>query len=158
MRRSAWLAGVLAAPLLLTGCVERRFVIESTPPGAAVAVNDKPLPGLTPADGFYVFHGAYDFTLVRDGYATLKVHQPIPPKWYEVPPLDFVSENLVPWTIRDVRRFCYTLQPLQMPNSQEVVQRAQELQARGQAIGAPAPPRPETAPPPPTMPPAAGGP
>jgi hypothetical protein len=118
------------------------------------------LSSLTPADGFPLFNGAYDITLVRDGYQTLKVHQDIPAKWYEIPPLDFVSENLVPWTIRDVRRFSYVLQPLSMPNSQEVVQRAQELQTRGQAIGSPAPPRADQAAPPaptaPVMPPATG--
>src|SRR5207248_3329469 len=55
--------------------------------------------------------------------------------WYEYFPLDFVSENLVPWTIRDIRRFNYALQPLQKPNPEDVANRAEELRLRGQAVG-----------------------
>ena len=133
-RRSAGWLGVVAAAGLLGGCVERKYVITTEPPGAVVYENGRPL-APSPADGTFLYPGDYDFTVVLDGYQTLKVRQPIPPKWYERFPIDFFSENLWPWTIVDERRFHYVLQPQQTPNVQEVGRQAQELRARGQAIG-----------------------
>ena len=134
MKRNAWLLGALAGAALLTGCVERRFVVTSDPPGALVLRNGQPL-GAAPADDHFVYYGNYHFTLIRDGYETLEVDQYLMPPWYEWPPLDFFSENLVPWTIYDVRRFHYQMQPQQVPNSVDVLNRAQELRNRGQQVG-----------------------
>src|SRR5581483_10051303 len=52
-----------------SGCVERRYVIESDPPGALVLVNGQPL-GTTPVDGYFTYYGSYTFTLIKDGYQT----------------------------------------------------------------------------------------
>jgi hypothetical protein len=134
MMRNAWLLGAVTAAALLAGCVERRYVITSDPPGALVLrYNGEPI-GATPADDHFVYYGNYHFTLIRDGYETLEVDERIAPPWYEWPPLDFVSENLVPWWIYDVRHFHYTLQPVQLPRSDEVLHRAQELRLRGREL------------------------
>ena len=134
MNQYAGLLSAVTAAALLTGCVERRYVVTSDPPGALVLRNGQPL-GATPADDHFVYYGNYHFTLIRDGYETLEVDQPVPPPWYEWPAIDFVSENLIPWWIYDVRRFHYQLQPLQVPNSVDVLNRAQELRTRGQGLG-----------------------
>src|SRR5262249_55606882 len=63
---------------------------------------------------------------------------------YEYFPLDFISENLMPWKIRDVRRFHYHLEPARTPNTAELLKQAQELRMKGQSIGAPAAPVPMT--------------
>lgn len=134
MKRYAWLLGAVAAAALPAGCVERRYVVTSDPPGALVLrYNGDPI-GATPADDHFTYYGNYHFTLIRDGYETLEVDERVSPPWYEWPPLDFVSENLVPWWIYDVRHFHYTLQPLQVPRSDEVLQRAQELRGRGREL------------------------
>ena len=133
MRRTAWIMGVLASAGLLSGCVERRFVVTSEPPGAVVLHNNQPV-GPAPADESFVYYGNHHFTLVRDGYETLQVDQAVPSPWYEYPGLDFISENLVPWTIRDVRRLTFPLQPLQKPNLEAIGARAQELRNRGQNL------------------------
>jgi hypothetical protein len=150
MGRYAYLLGVLATAALLPGCVERRFVIESdNAPGAFVLHNNEPI-GAAPADDFFLFYGKHDFTLFKDGFETLQVQQDVPTPWYEYPPLDFISENLVPWTIRDVRRFTYHMQPVQQPRSDEVIDRAEQLRNRGKSIQPPdQPPAPPPAPPPP---------
>ncbi len=137
MSRNAGALGMLLGCVLLTGCVERRFVITSDPPGALVMLNGQPLDGPTPADDHFVYHGNYHFTLYRDGYAPLEVDQPIPAPWYEWFPLDFFSENLWPCWIRDVRRFHYQLQPLQVPRGDEILNRAQELRDRGKIVAPP---------------------
>jgi hypothetical protein len=132
---SGWLA-IAACAGLLAGCVERRFVVYCDPPGAIVYENGMPL-GAAPADNHFIYYGKYHFTLVRDGYQTLQVDQPISQPWYEYPGLDFISENLVPWTIRDVRRFVYPMIPLQVPNTRELLGQADALRSRGKAIPLP---------------------
>jgi hypothetical protein len=148
MRRSARLGAVVLAAALAAGCVERRYVVYSDPPGALVYRNGVYL-GATPVDDYYVYYGKYEFVLVKDGYETLRVLQDIPAPVYEWPGLDFLSENVNPFKIRDVRSFSYTLQPLQAVRPEELRHRADELRARGQSIGAPREPRPAPAGPPP---------
>src|ERR1051326_5071770 len=94
---------------LLAGCVERRFVITTDPPGAIVT-NEKGIPiGAAPADEQWVYNGVYQFKLDMDGFQTQVVRENVAPKWYEYFPLDFISENVVPWTIQDIRRFHYQM-------------------------------------------------
>jgi len=143
MRPAAF--AVLFAAAGLTGCVERRFVVESDPPGALVLVNGQPL-GVTPVDGEFLYHGNYNFTLVKDGYETLQVKQAIPAKFYEYVPLDFVSENVYPGKIEDVRRFRYTLQPLAQPRSDTLLQQAAQLRERGKTVPSFEPVKPPAAP------------
>jgi hypothetical protein len=143
--------GFVLAAGLLTGCVERRFVVTSDPPGAILLENNRQI-SATPADDHFVYYGNYHFTLIKDGFATLQVDQKIPAPWYEYPLIDFVSENIVPWKIIDVRRFHYQLAPLQQPNLDEMLSHGQELRNRGKAIGLPGSNFPGTAPPPPSGP------
>lgn len=151
MKRNACLAVLLAASLT-AGCVERRFVINSEPSGALVYHNGTYL-GTTPVDGYIVYYGKQQFRLIKESYQTLDVVQKYDPPWYELPGIDFVSENIWPFKVRDVRPFVYTMQPIQAVRPDDVRQRAEELRARGQTIGVPNSPRPIVAPPPPPPPP-----
>lgn len=157
MKRIVWLTTLLTIGST-AGCVERRFTVFSDPPGALVYLNGRYL-GPAPADGYLIYYGKQEFTLVKEGYETLKVVERYPPPWYEWPGIDFVTENIWPFKIRDVRRFSYTMQPLQSIPPDDVRARAEALRARGQTIGVPAAPRPlgpvQPAPPPPdaTLPP-----
>lgn len=152
--RWAWLVLALC-PVLATGCVERRFVIITDPPGAIVYDwKNQPL-SASPADAQFTYYGKYKFTLVKDGYETQVVEEQVKAPWYQWVPFDFVSENLIPITFRDIRTFRYQLRPLLPVPPEVLLQRAEELRARGQAIGPPAqvgPPQPPG--PAPTMPPA----
>jgi hypothetical protein len=150
MKRIAYLSALLAVSLM-TGCVERRFVVQSDPPGALIFHNGIYL-GPTPADGYVTYYGKQKFTLMKAGYETLDVVQTYDPPWYEWPGIDFLSENVWPFKVRDVRCFTYTLQPLQTARPDEVRQRGEALRSEGQAIGVPREPRPvgpTTQPPPP---------
>jgi hypothetical protein len=140
MTRSAWLWAVCLIATAGAGCVERRYVVTSDPPGALVFRNGVPL-GPTPVDDFYVYYGTYDLTLVKDGYETLHARVKIDAPWYEYPGIDFFSENLFPYTIRDIReggQFHFTMQPQQAVRPDDVLRRATDLRARGQTLG-PAP-------------------
>src|SRR5262249_15529581 len=109
MRYCPALGLALLAASLSTGCVERRYVINSDPPGALVYRDGRPI-GTTPVDDAFIYYGKYHFTLVKDGYETLHVEEDFASPWYEYPPLDFFAENVWPWKIRDVRRPNYHLQ------------------------------------------------
>jgi len=151
MKRIACLTALLTISSA-AGCVERRFTIYSDPPGALAYINGNYL-GMTPVDGYIVYYGKQRFTLIKKGYETLEIVQPYPPVWYDIPGLDFLTENIWPTKLRDVRHFSYTLRPLQSIPPDDVRLRAEELRTRGQNIGVPLPPRPlapaATPPPPP---------
>ena len=134
------------------GCVERRFTVYSDPPGALVWYNGNYL-GMTPVDGYLVYYGKQQFRLIHEGYETLDVVEEYSAPWYDQPGIDFLTENIYPGKLRDVRRFLYTMRPLQSIPLDDVRMRAEELRTRGQNIGVPAPPRPLAPPsPPPTLP------
>jgi hypothetical protein len=139
LRLAVWLFTMLVASGLGAGCVERRFVITSEPSGAIV-YDEKGLPmGAAPTDRAFVYYGGYQFTLVRDGYETLVVRENVRAPFYEWFLLDFVSENLLPFTIRDIRRFNYQLQPKQIIDPETVLGKATTLRQRGLTIGIPLP-------------------
>jgi len=152
MRSAAWL-GLAIGLACMTGCVERRFVITTTPPGAIV-YDEKHLPtGAAPTDREFTYYGKYRFTLVKDGFQTMVVEENVKSPWYEFIGLDFISENLIPWTIRDVRRFHYTLMPAQMIPEDEILQKAGLVRQKGKEVGEPLPVAfPEAAPAPGTLP------
>lgn len=135
LRRCAWrlpnaaaLSMTLLTVLVTSGCVQRRLTIRSNPPGARVYVGDEEI-GTTPVSTDFVYYGTRKIRLVKDGYETLVVNQPIPTPWYQIPPLDFVSENLVPGEIRDERVVNYQLVPLVQVPSDQLLGRAEQLRA-----------------------------
>jgi hypothetical protein len=152
--RSARTAAFLLplALALTTGCVERAFVITTEPFGAVVYdEKNQPLSG-SPADKSFVYYGKYRFTIVKDGYQTLVVEEDVKPPWYEWIGIDFISENLIPWTVRDIRRFHYKLQPATFVPLDNVLDMGKMLRAKGQTIGEPLPPGPVGQPAPETPP------
>jgi hypothetical protein len=152
---------VLLAP---AGCVQRRMTVRSNPPGALVYVDDYQI-GTTPVSTDFIYYGTRKIRLVKDGYETLTVRQPFPLPWYQVFPLDFVTENLWPWEIRDERVVDLAMMPAAMTPPEEVVGRAEvaRLSAGGGAaapvVVQPAAVAPQPLPPPtvpqggPTLPP-----
>jgi hypothetical protein len=154
MRRRAWLLGPLLAAGLTGGCVERKYTVYTDPPNVLVLVNNTPL-GPSPADGSFVYYGKYNFTLMAPGFETLHVQENIQPPWYQWWPLDFFFETLWPFEIQDVHTFRYTMVPVQLPNTEELLRRSGSIRSQGQAIRpAPEAPAPETAAPTTTAPPA----
>ncbi len=124
--RRATLALLLAAMLLPTGCVRRRLALRSNPPGALVFVDNQQI-GTTPCSVDFTYYGTREIRLVKPGYETLTVNQPIPTPWYEIPPIDFVSENLVPGKILDHRTASFEMQPQLIVPTEQLLDRANQL-------------------------------
>ena len=137
---SAGVCGCLLAVAALVpswGCVQRRLTIRSSPPGALVYVDDYQI-GTTPVSTDFIYYGTRKIRLIKDGYETLTVRQPFPIPWYEIFPLDFVTENLWPWEIRDERVVDLAMSTTASMPPESVVARAE--QARLSAGSLPAPP------------------
>jgi hypothetical protein len=124
-----------------SGCVERRMVLITDPyPVAANAIvfdeKNQPIGG-TPVDKPFTYYGKYRFRIVKDGFETLDVEQNVKAPWYEWPGLDFISENLIPWTIRDVRYFRYVMQPAQVRPPENLLREGELLRDYARGIGTP---------------------
>jgi hypothetical protein len=132
------------------GCVQRRMTVRTNPPGALLYVDDYEI-GTTPVSLPFTYYGTRKIRLVKDGYETLTVMQPIPAPWYEFFPMDFVSENFVPGQIRDQRTLDFQLRPQAVVPTEQLLSRAEGLR-RGihtaTGTGGPAPIGPSGVPPP----------
>jgi hypothetical protein len=151
-RTTCVLLAVAAA--LMTGCVQRRFRVESNPPGAYVSVNNIPY-GPAPVDVPFLYYGDYDVELKKEGFQTKRVKQPVRAPWFEYPPFDFFAENLVPVEINDLRVFCYELEPVIVPNLEQFKAEGEEYRQRAADLPPPRYPEPpkEHRTPPPAAPP-----
>jgi hypothetical protein len=137
-RKLLWSAGWLLAALC-SGCVVRTYTILTTPPGATVLENGQEI-GPAPVTRPFAYYGTYRFDVMADGYQTKVVLQPISHPWYEYFPLDFIAENLIPFTIYDHRVFAYVLDRIQVVPPEVVRDAADQLRLQGKSIGTPLPP------------------
>ena len=112
--------------LLQTGCVRRRLMVRSNPPGAMVYVDNQPI-GTTPCATDFTYYGTREIRLVKAGYETLTVNQPLPAPWYQIPPLDFVSENIVPRKIQDYRTASFNMVPQVIVPTEQLIARGEQL-------------------------------
>jgi hypothetical protein len=117
---------VVALVLPASGCVRRRLTVRTNPPGALVYVDNQQI-GTTPCSVDFIYYGTREIRLIKPGFETLTVNQPIPTPWYQYPPLDFISENLVTTKIRDNRTVTYNLSPQVIVPTNELVDRANQL-------------------------------
>ena len=115
---------ILASPA--SAIVRRRLNVNSNPPGALVYVDNQQI-GTTPCSVDFTYYGTREIRLIKPGFETLTVNQPIPAPWYEYTPIDFVSENLVTMKIRDNRSVNYNLAPQLVVPAQELIDRANQL-------------------------------
>ncbi|TWT34023.1 PEGA domain protein [Posidoniimonas corsicana] len=138
---------LIGAVLLPTGCVRRRLTVRTNPPGALLYVDNQQI-GTTPCGVDFTYYGTREIRVVKAGYETKTINQPIPTPWYEIPGIDFVSENLVPWRIRDDRVVTIPMSPQRMIPTEELKARGQQLRMQasqpvvqaGAVIGAPVDP------------------
>lgn len=132
-RRGSRIAWSCLATVVLTsaGCVERRYTIRTDPPGAVVVVNGQEI-GTSPVSKSYVYYGDRDIRIFKDGYRTERIVQPLAAPWWDNYFTEFFSENVVPWTLRDEREFAYRLSEDQSPQTEELLNNAEQLRAEAQ--------------------------
>ena len=123
----------------MTGCLRKRATIRSSPPGAMVYIDKNPI-GLTPVSTSFTYVGTRNFEIIRDGYRTEKFLRRLSPRWYEIPPLDFFSETLWPFEIRDERIIDVQLTPDPVVPTEALIASGEQLRlqsSQGMAVSAP---------------------
>lgn len=115
----------------LCGCAaQRELVIDSTPPGALVRLDDMVV-GTTPFRTAFEAYGTRRVTLYLDGYRSQSQLIEINPPWYARFPLDVISEVLLPFGWHDRHAVALELvaedSALSQPDIEPVLQRAESL-------------------------------
>ncbi len=118
---------VLAVVLAVSsGCVRRRMTIRSNPPGALVYIDDQEI-GTTPVSTYFTYYGTRKVKLIKDGFEPVTALERIRAPWYQLPVIDFVSENVVRRELRDERVLEFQLEPQRLVPTQELLSRASRL-------------------------------
>lgn len=128
------LAGLCLLSFSPLGCVSRRLMVQSNPPGAMVLVEGREI-GYTPTAVDFTYYGTREITLIKDGYETSTQLVPVRAPWYQWPGVDFFSDNLLPFRVTDRRTASFDLQPKQMVPNQELLNRGQMLRSEAQIGG-----------------------
>lgn len=123
--------------LSATGCVERRMTIRTNVDnqgGALVTIDDQEV-GYSPVSTGFTYYADREIRLIKDGFETVTLVQPVRAPWWDSLLVEFFVENLWPLTIRDDREFRYELPPTANVSTGEVIQRGQQLRTEAQ-VGA----------------------
>lgn len=133
-----WL--LLVGLCLQTGCVRKRMTFRTNPAGAMVYVDKQPV-GLTPVSTGFTYYGTRSIEIVKDGYRTEKFLRKIHAPWYQIPPLDFVSDTLWPFESRDERIIDVQMTPeFDVPEDALIASGEQLRLQAGQGIAVSPPP------------------
>jgi hypothetical protein len=131
MRRAVLLPAVLLVLFSQSGCVERLLAVHSDPPGASVYVDGEKV-GTTPCEVKYIWYGTRVVVLELRGFSLVRQEVVLSPPWWQIIPLDFLTDVVIPITIRDRHSVSYDLEPADVsPRELEaVLERADELRKR----------------------------
>jgi hypothetical protein len=127
--RWRWLAVLLAiATLCPAGCIQRRILVRSEPEGALVTIDHQPI-GHTPVAVPFTYYGTREIQVEMDGFQSQKVKHRLGAPWYQIPPLDLVTDNFWPRGIQDLRVVDFQLTPLEIVDESRLLDRAGQLRA-----------------------------
>lgn len=129
LRLSILLVGL--ATLFQAGCVSRRLMVQSNPPGAMVLLEGREI-GYTPTGVDFTYYGTRELTLIKDGYETKTQLVPVRAPWYQWPVIEFFSDNFLFGQITDRRDVQFELEPKRMVPNQELLNRGQTLRNEAQ--------------------------
>lgn len=102
------------------------MTIVSDPPGALVMLEGREI-GYTPVSVDFTYYGTRELTLVKDGYETLTVNQPVAKPWYQQPVVEFFADNFTPGHVTDRHQFRYAMQPQRLIPNDVLLQRGERL-------------------------------
>ena len=126
-RTFSWALLVLLSTAL-PGCVRRRMTIRTTPPGATIYVDDQ-LIGTSPVSTDFTYYGVRTIKLMKDRFRTETLQHRFSPPWYQIPPIDFISENIWPGKLRDEHVLDYQLVPQPNVTNDQLRERAEALRS-----------------------------
>ncbi len=133
-RAAAAAAALLLVLPAIAGCVERRVVIRSDPPGAQVLMDEQPLEGRTPVETPFMWDGVRRVTLVAPGHRVVDGAIDVQARWHDYFPLDVFAELLWPGTIEDVQVFEFQLDPYHPADQPFTDEQKADLRARADEL------------------------
>jgi hypothetical protein len=122
------IVALLAAVCFGSGCVYRRIIVRSDPPGARVLIDGQEV-GYTPTGIPFTYYGTRRLTVIKPGFETHSELVTIPPPWYQYLPLDFVSDNFLPEHVADRHDINWQLSPQTVVPLDQLQQRADSLRS-----------------------------
>jgi hypothetical protein len=125
---TAILACLIVSQLATVGCVRRRMTVRSNPPGAMVSIDQQEI-GTTPVSVDYTYYGVRNFVVSKEDHETVSASRTFSPPWYQYPPLDFLTENLWPFELRDERVVEFQLIPRTRVRTEDLVARGEQLRS-----------------------------
>jgi hypothetical protein len=117
-----------AAATFSSGCVYRRMMVRTDPPGARVILDGQEV-GYTPVGIPFTYYGTRRLTLIKPGYETHTELVTIPAPWYQWPPLDAVSDNVALHQISDRHEINRQMQPQAVVPLDQLQNRADALRS-----------------------------
>ncbi|MDQ7781011.1 MAG: PEGA domain-containing protein [Planctomycetota bacterium] len=123
-----------AAVLLVTvGCVERKLTIKSDPTGGTVWLDGVDV-GEAPVTVPFTYYGTREVVVEKELHRPVRLLVPIGAPAYQIFPLDFFTEVILPTKIVDHRIITVGLEPLTPTPKAEVLQRAAELKKEAEKV------------------------
>lgn len=125
-----WVLGVAGLPVLFTGCVERQLVFETAADygDVEIEVDGHPV-GKAPCTVSFHRYGVREWVARADGYEIASGRIDLEEPWYQYPPMDLVTEGIVPFTIVDRHRVEVTLTELSERDAGRLYGRAKAFRA-----------------------------
>ena len=118
---------LIAAVLLLGGCVQRTITINTEPTGAMVSLNDEEI-GTSPVTVNFEWYGDFNVIISKIGYETLKTHREIKRPVRDRFPADLLYDLFGSNRV-DRYEWSFELSPYQPPVRAEIIKDALELRA-----------------------------
>jgi len=80
------------------------------------------------------YYGTREVTLIKDGFETQTYPAVLKTPWYQWIPLDFFSDNLMPYQVTNRHRFTYQMQPKDpiRDSDQNLLQRGDAFRSESQ--------------------------
>jgi hypothetical protein len=115
--------------VFVSGCIERRLVINTDPQGATVILNDEEV-GTSPVTVPFNWYGDYKVRVIKPGFDILDTHRDLKAPLHDKMPFDFFYGVLWPGQIIDEYEWTFRLTPYQSPDRQELIDTARQMETR----------------------------
>ncbi|GAB5403642.1 MAG: hypothetical protein Aurels2KO_18730 [Aureliella sp.] len=115
------------------------MTIRTNPPGAMVYV-DKQKIGQSPISTSFTYYGTREVEVVADGYRTERVLREIKPTWWQFPGLDFITETLWPFELRDERVIDIAMVPARQKTPEELLANGESMRVQASQASVVVPP------------------
>lgn len=107
------------------------MLIRSNPEGALITVDNVPV-GHTPVAVPFTYYGTREIRAEMDGFQSQKIKHRFLAPWYQIPPLDLITDNFWPREIHDDRMLDFQMLPAELADGNLLLDRGNQLRSNSQ--------------------------